>query len=452
MAVKSTKNFESLLRNSAALRKMHNADIAKMLDSIKNEYEDRFYSQLDTLPRDILGGVLVNMPEKYRYEVLERLNAKELTLAIEELESDDATDLIQEIEEVDPLKAEVILNKINREHRVDIKRLKEYGEHEAGSYMQTELFDVLLNEKIEHALGRLRVLKNSGELENLHHAFITDEEGRLLGSVLLEDLIIFDFKKTFKEMLGSPSLQVAEVIKVHENEDIRDVTKKFEHYDVSAIPVVDDEGVLIGRITSDDVYDIIESSATEQIYNLAGVDDDIESEERVFEIWKSRFIWLSVNLFTAILASIVINMFDATIESLVALAVLMPIVASMGGNAGTQSLTVVVRQLALGNIDVKYAKNTIKREVAISLFNGGMFAIIMGLITYLWFDHAMLGVVIGLAMIANLLVAGLFGSAIPFFLKKLNIDPATASSIFLTTITDIIGFLSFLGLAAWILL
>jgi magnesium transporter len=239
---------------------------------------------------------------------------------------------------------------------------------------------------------------------------------------------------------------------IHHKADIKDVIEMVTNYNLTTIPVVDDNNSLIGRITSDDVYDIIEDSATEQIYNMAGVDDDAEQEEDLFEIGKARAIWLGINLITAISASIVIGIFDTTIQSLVALAVLMPIVASMGGNAGTQTLTVTVRQMAIGDIEGEDAIKTIKKEVVLSLINGMIFAIVIGAISYIWFDIPLLGVVIALSMIINLLSAGFFGSVIPLVLQKADIDPAIGSTVLLTTVTDVVGFFSFLGLATLILL
>jgi len=226
----------------------------------------------------------------------------------------------------------------------------------------------------------------------------------------------------------------------------------FEEYDLSVMPVVNAYGVLLGRITSDDIYDIINEHATEQMYNLAGVDDEVEDDEEVLKAGKKRASWLSLNLITAIIASLIIGLFSDTIESIVALAVLMPIVASMGGNAGTQSLTVVVRQLALGEISQGDAMRIIKKEVIISLINGIFFAIIMGVVAAIWFNMQMLGVVIALSMVINLLAAGFFGAAIPLFLKKMDIDPAIGSTVILTTVTDVVGFFSFLALATYILL
>jgi magnesium transporter len=195
----------------------------------------------------------------------------------------------------------------------------------------------------------------------------------------------------------------------------------------------------------------MQESATEQIYNLAGVDDEAEEEENFFEAGKKRGSWLFLNLLTAITASLVIQMFDETIQSFVALAILMPIVASMGGNAGTQTLTVTVRRLALGDIELENAKETIKKEVMLSLANGLIFALILGLISYLWFGEQLLGIIIAVSMVINLVAAGFFGAVIPLALKRFHVDPAVGSTVLLTTVTDVVGFFSFLGLASWLL-
>ncbi len=226
----------------------------------------------------------------------------------------------------------------------------------------------------------------------------------------------------------------------------------FTNYNLSSLPIVNDLEQLVGRITSDDIYDIIQESATEQIYNMAGVNDEAEQEEDFFEIGKTRAIWLAINLVTAIAASLVIGIFDSTIQSIVALAVLMPIVASMGGNAGTQTLTVTVRQMALGDIEGSDARKTIYKEVVLSLINGFIFAVVIGIVAYFWFNIPLLGLVIAISMIINLFSAGFFGAAIPLVLQKLDIDPAIGSTVLLTTVTDIVGFFSFLGLATIILL
>lgn len=433
------------------IESLHPSDIAYSLKKIKKINNDEFYNVLKQLPDDVLGDVLLELPETIREETYNILSIEQLTDAVEELESDDATDIIQEIEEVDEQKAKEIFEGLEVEDQQDINWLKRYEEDDAGAFMQTELFSANIHETIGASIKRLKAAKEKDELENIHQVFIINEEKALIASILLEDLIIFDFDKTYEDIINSREDKF-KPFKVEDNEHIDDVTKKFEQYDLSVVAVVGYGNILIGRITADDILDVIEQNATEQIYQLAGVDEEYEHEEDLVTTSKKRAIWLSLNLVTAILASLVIGLFDETIEQYVALAILMPIVASMGGNAGTQTLAVMVRQLALGQIDLDNSKDAVRKEIFISIFNGLLFALIIGVIASLWFAKPMLGVVIGLSMIINLFFAGFFGASIPLVLKRLNIDPAVGSTVLLTTVTDIVGFLSFLGLAKVILL
>lgn len=446
----SKRNMDLIFKNIDG-NNIHPSDIANSLKKKKLEDKDKFHEYINHLPDDILGSVLVELPESDRNDAVERLHTDKLKIAIQELETDDATDLYQEIEEADKDRAKVIFESLDKEDKDEINLLKRYSEDEAGAFMQIELFDARVDETIKDAVRRLRRKKNLGELENIHQVFITDEFQKLIGAISLEELITFKFSKTFREVLHE-HIEFIAPMTINSNMNIQDAVKVFEKYNLAVLPVVNYEGKLLGRITSDDVYDIIEGSATEQIYNLAGVDDEAEENEDIKEIIKKRSFWLLINLFTAIAASVVIGLFDETIQAYVALAVLMPIVASMGGNAGTQTLTVVVRQLALGEIDLENAKNTIKKEVIVATFNGFLFALVMGVIALVWFENYMLGVVIGISMIINLFSAGFFGAVIPLMLKKFKIDPAVGSTVLLTTVTDVVGFFSFLALAKAILL
>jgi len=317
--------------------------------------------------------------------------------------------------------------------------------------MQTEVYTAELDRNVHDVIRDFADLRRRGELENVHYLFVTDKIKKLHFGIELDSLLVFDFTKTLRENIKE-SPETFKPVVAQDREKIEDVVHKFREYDLNSMPIVNKHGVLLGRITSDDIYDIINDQATDQMYHLAGVNDDAEEEEDILKAGKSRAIWLSLNLVTAIAASLVIGLFAETLQSLVALAILMPIVASMGGNAGTQSLTVVVRQLALGNIAKQDAYRTIRKEVLISVANGLFFAVIMGVIASFWFDRGMLGVVIALSMIINLLIAGFFGSVIPLVLKKLKVDPAIGSTVILTTLTDVVGFFSFLGLATIILL
>jgi len=427
---------------------LHASDIAKFLKQLS---EEAFSEAIKLIPKEIVGDVALELPDRYFDDVVESLEVAEITQAVKELESDDQVEFMQELKEVDKEIASEVFENLDREDQQDITLLQSYEEDEAGSYMQTEVFTAAEDEIVHDVIKRFSALKKSNELENVHNLFITTDNGTLLYSIGLDDLLTFDFEKTFRENIEQAKEQY-EPKRALDKEDIKEVVNYFKEYDLSVMPVVNRQGKLIGRITSDDIYDIINEHATEQMYNLAGVNDDAEEDEEIFKAGKKRATWLGLNLLTAIFASIIIGLFAETLDSMVALAVLMPIVASMGGNAGTQTLTVVVRQLALGDISHDDATRIIKKEVGISLLNGFLFAIIMGIIASIWFDQGMLGIVIALSMLINLFMAGLFGATIPLLLRKMDIDPAIGSTVILTTVTDVVGFFSFLGLATIILL
>ncbi len=426
-------------------------EIAKAFKDIKKVDKELFIKHLKEIPNEYIGDIALELPDEYLKDLLREIPKSDLVEAVEELESDDATDLIQEIEDIDKQKANEILSSLNQQDQEEIKKLKSYKDDVAGAYMQTELFWANYEEIIEDSIKRLKQEKEKKELENIYQVYITGTFNRLLFAIALEDLITFDFSKTYKEIL-SQDKDKYKPIYARDTDDIKKVAQIFQEHDLPVLPIVNYHGELVGRITADDIHDVIEERATEQIYNLAGVDDEAEEEESLFQAGKSRATWLFINLLTAIAASIVIGFFQDSIQAYVALAVLMPIVASMGGNAGTQTLTVTVRQLALGDIELTNAKETIKKEVILSLANGFIFAFVLGIIAYVWFHQALLGVVIAISMVINLFFAGFFGAVIPLLLKKANIDPAVGSSVVLTTITDVVGFFSFLGLASWILL
>lgn len=434
------------------LEDLHPSDIAYSLKKIENNSKDDFFYVLKSLPDDILGDVLLELPDHLREDAYNELSTEQLIEAVDELESDDATDIIQEIEELDSQKAKEIYEGLEEEDQKDIDWLKRYEEDEAGAYMQTELFSAKLNETIGNSVQRLKLAKEEDELENIHQVFVINDEKSLIASILLEDLIIYDFNKTYADILENTDSNKYKPFKVADDTHIDEVAKHVEQYDLSVVAVVGYQDILMGRITSDDILDVIEQNATEQMYQLAGVNEEFEHDDNLVSTAKKRALWLFLNLGTAILASLVIGMFDETIQAYVALAILMPIVASMGGNAGTQTLAVMVRQLALGDIELDNARDAVKKEVFVSLFNGFLFAIIMGIIAWFWFDEKLLGVVIGMSMIINLFSAGFFGASIPLVLKKLNVDPAVGSTVLLTTVTDIVGFFSFLMLAKMILI
>jgi len=428
-------------------------ELAQHLKTLKKHDEELFAQYLEKLDPEILGDVAIELPDHMLKDVIDTLPAEKIVEALEELESDDATDLLQYIEDIDEDKARELFNELDRENQNEILRLRSYEEDRAGAHMQTELFSAHLEEKLGSAVARLRREKQEGKLENISQLFIIDKDGVLQYAIPLEDLILFDFTKTLKQNIETTQIDRYKPHVANDMDLIQDVADMVQDYDLSVIAVTSSTGILLGRITADDIHDYIQESATEQIYNLAGVDDESEEDDTtLFKAGRSRAVWLGVNLLTAIFSSSIIGLFDDTIAAYVALAVLMPIVASMGGNTGTQALAVTVRRLALGEIEFKDAKSVLKREVSISLINGLIFGVVMGIIASVWFDKGMLGVVIGLSMVTNLFFAGFFGTIIPLTLRRFNIDPAVGSAVILTTFTDAIGFFSFLGLAKWILL
>ena len=426
----------------------HPSDIAKQILKIKKENSNNFTQAIISIPDDILGDVLLELPESIRDFAYETLSIDTLKNAINNVETDDATDIIQDIEDIDKEKSITILSKLDKEDKDDIVWLKGYKEDQAGAFMQTELFSANINETINSAIKRLKEEKKKEKLENIHQIFIVDSNNILITSILLEDLIILDFNKTFEDVFKKNN----DSYSVSATEDIENVVKMFEQYNLSVVAVIGINNKLIGRITSDDIIDVIEQNATEQMYQLAGVDENAEYEDSLVITAKYRGTWLFLNLLTAIFASLTIGLFDDVLKEFIALAILMPIVASMGGNAGTQTLAVMVRQLALGTIELDNSKEVIKKELQVSLINGFIFAFLTGFIAYIWFEKYYLGFVIALSMIINLIAAGFFGAIIPLILKKFKIDPAIGSTVLLTTITDIIGFFSFLWLAKIILM
>jgi len=433
---------------SHEISEMHPSEIANILRGMD---DSEFSKAIKLVPKELVGDVALALPDRYFDDVVENLSVNELSQAISELESDDQLEFMQELEDVDENVASEVFERLDEDDKKEITQLQKYNEDEAGACMQLELFTAHTDEIVQDVIKHFAHLRKANELENIQNLFVVDNHNKLLYSVGLDDLLTFDFSKSIEENIKE-SDENFEPIKAYDREDIKEVVDLFKQYDLSVIPVINKRGVLLGRITSDDIYDIINEHATEQMYNLAGVDDDAEEDEDVFKAGRKRAYWLSINLVTAIAASLVIGMFESTINSMVALAVLMPIVASMGGNAGTQTLTVVVRQLALGEISQGDAFRSIKKEIAIALMNGLLFAILIGIIAWIWFSMPLLGVVIGLSMIINLFMAGFFGAIIPLGLKWFNIDPAIGSTVILTTVTDVVGFFSFLGLAKIILL
>ncbi len=420
---------------------MHDSELGRMLLACKDD--DERLALLNRIPEEMRGDVLLELPEGMQEDLLARLAPSEIEEVVEHLDSDDATDILQA---VDRDVADEVIERLEPEDRREIEPLLAHDEESAGGLMQAELFKVRHDWEISKVLEVLR--RFGHEIENLNYVYVVDDDDRLTGVIPLHKLLFCGPDQMVSEVAA------ADFPRVHAGQDQEEVAHIFEQYDVLALPVVNDEGVLVGRITADDILDVVQEEATEDMYRLAALSDQDDLSEPVgITAWR-RGIWLAVNLATAILASIVIAQFAGTISRVVALAVLMPIVASMGGIAGTQTLTVIVRGIALGRVAFRTARRALIKEILVSLVTGLGFACVAGLIAAIWFPALgiKLGLVMAAAMLINLLAAGLSGALIPITMQRLHIDPALASGTILTTVTDVIGFFAFLGLATVFLL
>jgi magnesium transporter len=368
--------------------------------------------------------------------VLEVMPTEQVAEALQQLESDEA---VYVIEDLDKEEQSDILAKLPSFERAKLERSLEYPEDSAGRIMQTDLIAVPPFWSVGQTID---YMSEADDLpDRFYEVFVVDPAYHLLGSIALNRLL------RSKRTASIDSITDREIHPIPAKADQEEAARQFERYNLTSAAVIDDDGRLVGVITADDVVEVVQEEAQEDILRLGGVGGESVSDP-VLQTTKHRFLWLFVNLGTAILASWVISLFDATIQQMVALAVLMPIVASMGGNAGTQTMTVAVRALATHELGWINAARVIGRETAVGLLNGLLFAVIMGAIAFYWFGSGTLGLVIGAAMIINLLVAALAGILIPLGLYAVRLDPAIASGVFVTMCTDCVGFFAFLGLAA----
>jgi magnesium transporter len=425
---------------------VHAFDVKELLLEVRDLDIDKYISLLKRFPSNQLAEVIAELPDHLQEEASESLGIKKLVRIASNMDTDDAADFLQNISDVDSQKAEKILDKINVDDQEKIRNLISYDDEVAGSFMQSELFKANESELVAQTISRLREVKIQDKSVEITKIFVLTDSNEFVCTIGLEELVLFSDKMSIKELASEEHVKTSSISSNH-LEDIREVVEKVCDYNISVLPIVDEEGILVGRITSDDIYDLIQNRATDEMFHLAGLNPETEQGESLIDSAKSRGGWLLINLITAIGASCVVSYFDATITSFVSLAILMPIVASMGGNAGTQSLTVTIRRISTGELTYKNSVATIKKEIILSLINGLVFSLIIGFVASYWFNIPWLGVVIGLSTIVSLLTAGFSGAVTPIILEKLNIDPAIASSVILTTITDMMGFFSFLWLA-----
>ncbi|MBZ8132651.1 magnesium transporter [Afifella sp. IM 167] len=413
---------------------LHESDLGDILQALDREDREPF---IELLGSDFDWTALTEVDEAVRDEILEAIPNAAIAEAVRELDSDDAIGILEDMAEED---REEILAALPLAERIALERSFDYPEESAGRRMTTHFIAVPPFWTVGQTIDFLR--EDDRLPDDFTEIFVVDPRFRFLGTVPLDRLLRTKRPVRVEEVMGEVTHSVSAT------DDQEEVARLFERYNLLSVGVVDENDRLVGVITIDDIVDVIEEEADEDIKRLAGVGDEEISDTFVSAV-RSRFIWLLINLGTAVLASAVIDIFNGTIQQMVALAVLMPIVASMGGNAGTQTMTVAVRALATREIETINPLRFITREALVGLANGVLFAIIIGTVASLWFGDFQLGGIIATAMVINMVAAGLAGILIPLTLEKVGADPAIASSVFVTTVTDVVGFFAFLGIAAW---
>ena len=412
---------------------LHEADSGDLIGALDPEYRSQL---IDLLGRQFDFTALTQVDDTIREEILEDLTAQSVAEGVRDLDSDDAVYILEDLPRDEQVE---ILEQLPPRERGALERSLFYPEESAGRRMQTEFIAVPPEWNVGQAIDYMR--ETDDLPERFYEVYVVDPGHRFLGAVPLDRLL------RSKRPVPAASLMEPDRRRVRATDDQEEVARLFERYDLVAVPVVDSGDRLVGVITVDDMVDVIAQEAEEDIKALGGVTRHEELSDPVWFVARGRFNWLLVNLATAFLASSVLGLFELQLQQMVALAVLAPIVASQGGNAATQTMTVAVRALATRELGIGNAMRIISREVMVGLVNGLAFAVITGVGAYAWFKTPGLGVVIGLAMLCNLVAGALGGVLIPIVLERLRIDPAVASGAFVTTVTDVVGFFSFLGIA-----
>ena len=420
------------------LADLHPADIAQLLESLTPEQRDLAWAEIDN---EAKGNVLVEVGEGVQADLIEDMDRKEMVAAVHGMDTDDIADLIPVLP--DEVLADVLFT-VDKDARAGLGEVLSYPEDTAGGLMDLDVLTVRGNVPIRVVIRYLRLL---GRLpEHTDKLFVVDRKNRLRGVLRLADLLTAPPEDRVRDHFDNEP----KVFKTMDPDD--EVAERFEKYNLVSAPVVDDDYKLIGRITIDDVVDVIRETADHSVMARAGLSEEEDIFAPVQRTTRSRSVWLGVNLITAIIASMVIGQFESTIERLVALAVLMPIVASMGGNAGTQTLTVVIRGLGTGIISSSNAWKVLRKEFLVGGLNGVIWALAVALVAVVWYQDVALGAVVALAIFVNLVAAALAGVFLPILFEKSGIDPALAGGVALTTVTDVVGFFSVLGLAALFLM
>jgi magnesium transporter len=423
--------------DAAALRELvgelHEADAGAVIEALDPELRPRLIALMGA---DFDFTALTQVDDTVREEILEELPPETVAEGVRDLDSDDAVTILEDLPKEDQAE---ILDQLPPVERVALKRSLDYPEDSAGRRMQDEFIAVGPDWTVGQTIDYMRETPDLPD--RFWEIYVVDADRRLTGVVALDRLLRTKRPVPIRDLFDE------DLHPLQATDDQEEVARLFERYDLVSAPVVDDDGRLVGVITFDDIVDVIEEEAEEDIKALGGVSGEEELSDSVWTIAKSRFPWLFANLLTALISAWVISNFEGAIAKMVALAVLMPIVASMGGNAGTQTMTVTVRALATRELSSVNAVRIVRRELLVGLFNGLAFAVIMGTVAMFWFNVTDLGLVMALAMVTVLVAAALGGILIPLVLTRCGVDPAVSSGPFVTTITDVVGFLSFLGIA-----
>ena len=423
----------ALFQARLMLNNLHPAEIAHLLESLPREKRDIIWKMVD---QEYEGDILLEVNDEVRSSLIRDMEDEELLAATEGLDMDDLADILQDLPDAVIKQTVASMDEQNRQR---LEAVLSYPEDTAGGLMNTDVITVRKNVTLDVVLRYLRL---RGDIpKTTDSLFVVDRFNRYLGTILLTELLTQDPDLSVDHIMNT------EVEGIPATTPDREVTSTFEHRNLVSAPVVDDEGKLIGRITIDDVVDVIRDEGEHSLMSMVGLNEEVDMFAPVLSSTQKRFPWLGANLITAFIASWVIFLFDATIEKLVALAILMPIVASMGGIAGSQTLTLVIRGMALGQIGYPNASRLLIKELGVGFLNGALWAAVIGLVTYFWFQDYRLGLIIGAAIIINLVTAAIAGTVIPLLIRKLGADPALGGTVVLTTITDVIGFMAFLGLA-----
>lgn len=433
-------NLDQLLDNSSdlsndevrsLLNKLSSSEIAHALESSPPKQRKLFFSLLETNKE---GDVLADLGEEIQQDLVSGISNEELAEAVKELEPDETVDILQNLPEE---RMNTILSKMSLRDRKRIEIGLTYPENTAGGLLNTDVISVRPSHTIEVVINYLRDQKELPN--NTDKIFVVNKEDEYVGELAIGKIITSRPKLSVREVMDTNANPI------FVNQDDKEVATIFERNDIISSAVIDESGKLIGRITIDDVLDVIREDADQNFLGMAGVAEDTFAPPG--RAAKSRVFWLSMNLLTAFIASMTINIFKDVLDQIVYLAILMPIVASMGGVAATQTLTIVLRGLTLEQINSSNLQWLFKRELAVSILNGFVLSILVGLVTFFWFNEVLLALLISLALVINLISAVIAGVFVPLILRSLNQDPAIAGSVVVTTVTDVIGFLSFLGLA-----